>query len=216
MGGSVSRGVYARAWGLGGVVSTLVMVGLLGSWWRAGQETPPRHEVQAFSVAITRAEKAAEVVPLEDAVEIVQTPVVEAKTTEVAVEEAQTALPEAVIAPPSANAGVPAGEQESVLPPAKVAMPGGRLAIEDAAPGNESTPALLEGVQQVGLRLIINKEGRAIFGEIHRAGPDPVRDRILLRAMLQQQYTPGQGKELPGAGWELILALPYGNSDVVP
>lgn len=188
-----------------------------------GEPIPPRLEAPQFSVAVLRgARQAAQTAPenVTEVVEAVQVSAAAPATKAPAVADREASLPEAVRAAPVAAVEAPKPEvvqPVEVAPPARVSMPGGRLVMEDAPPGDSPDP-FTPGPRQVYLRLTVNAEGKVVSGAIVRPGPEPWRDALILRAMRSRTYSTDNLQQMPSAErqWQLEMTVPYGRADDAP
>ena len=128
-----------------------------------------------------------------------------------------TSLPEAVKAAPDSKPTAQTPSQEQVLPPAQVSMPGGQLAAEDAPEGELMDPFHV-GRRQVYIRLLVDPTGKVIRGAIVRGGAEPMRDAIILKAMMSRSFVRASGGfKVEGSDLrQFDMVLDYGAQDYLP
>lgn len=201
---------------LGAAVATAILAGLLTQWVAKGQVTPTRAEPRSFTVAMLRGEKQAAADAPENMSDVVDAPIQATPAAAQAVaSERETSLPQAVAAAPSSTPSK-STQAEEVIPPSKVSMPGGRLALDESPLGEMADPFGV-GPSQVFIRVIVDEHGRPVEGEIVRPGSDPMRDRVILRAMLSRRYDLSQAIKTEGkTGGQIDMVLSYGTADVLP
>lgn len=210
----------ARLLGIAGAVLTLVGIG--ATWTKTiGEPSPPAMSTTRFSVAILAGPKQAAQTAPDNVQSTADAVVVVPDVTNAPVIEAQrsTSLPDAVVATPDAKPSVEVAQPTEVLPPARVAMPGGRLSTEDAPVGDQRDPFAIAPTQ-VFLRLLVNAEGRVVRGGIVRNGRDPMRDTLIYKAMASRTYTTDNFtmKLMDGAEplWQLDLVIDYSTNEFLP
>lgn len=187
----------------------------------SGLPTPARVEQVPFQVAMLVGARQSQTVeaPVQAATEIQVSPSQQA--TAVEQEESTSALPKAVAAAADATPAIEAHPEvkEEVIPPARIAMPGGRLSEVEAPAGGGTEPdPFAVGPRQVYLRFFVNEQGRVVRGGIIRGGAEPLRDQFILKAMLSRTYKPQQFLKIPGHDnlWQVDLVLDYGNEEALP
>lgn len=205
---------------LGALAASGVLGGLL--YFRApeGMPVPPSLSTARFEVAVLQGPKQAEQVAPADAenkVEDVKPAPAPKSTNTVAVAQRSTSLPKAVAAAQDADPGTEVAKPVDVMPPARVSMPGGKLAVEDAPEGNQPDPFAI-GPKQVYIRLFVDATGHVQHGGIVREGSDPIRDAIILKSMFSRSYTT---QNLPRAGgadglWQLDMVINYSGNEFLP
>lgn len=208
----------AKAQVLGAVVATALTAALLHAWRTAGEPVPPSLSAVRFAVAVLAGPKqAAQAAPSNaDRTEasVIATP--EAKANQVVTAERPTSLPQAVAAAQESAPGPEAAQPEEVIPPARVSMPGGRLVAEDPGLGEQPDPFAV-GPRQVYLRLFVDKTGKAVRGGIVRSGQEPMRDALILKAMLSRSYSTANLRIAgPDGLWQLDLVIDYGTNEFLP
>lgn len=202
----------------GAMVATLLTAAILHAWQRPGEPVPPSLNAARFTVAVLSGPKQAAQEAPSNAAQVVtaveQTPVDAA--AQVVTAERENSLPEAVAAAVESAPGPEVLQQDEVIPPARVSMPGGRLMAEDAGLGNQPDPFAV-GPQQVYLRLFVDNTGKVVRGGIARAGTEPLRDALILKAMTSRRYAPdGLRIKSPDGLWQLDLVIDYGSNEFLP
>lgn len=204
---------------LGGVVATLLTAALLRTWHPSGEPVPPSLHTARFSVAILSGPKqSAQEAPAnteKTAAAVIATP--SASSNQLVTAERETSLPKAVAAAQESAAGASSVVPQEVIPPARVSMPGGRLVAEDVGLGDAPDPFAI-GARQVFIRILVGADGAVKRGGIVRSGSDPMRDTLILRAMMSRTYTTtnlirNEGKE---PQWQLDLVIDYGTNEFLP
>lgn len=208
----------ARAILAGGVSATLLLTAVLHSWSTPGPQVPPSLSNTRFTVAVMSGPKqAAQAAPEnadQTAPDVATAPPQTASAAITA--ERPTSLPKAVQAAQDAVPGE-AAEKEEVLPPARVAMPGGKLAVEDASMGGGAPGPFAMGPRQVFIRIFIDADGRVLRGGIVRSGGEPLRDQLILKAMMTRSYTPDRALRVAGSSTlQIDLVLDYGTQEMLP
>lgn len=208
-----------RALGLGVTLATASLLALLASRAQSGVEELAHLADSRFQVAILAGPKqAAQTAPdnvQQQAAAVVSAP---SKTaTQAVTAERPTQLPEAVTAAPDSKPTAMVAAPEQVLPPALVSMPGGQLAVEDAPSGDIPDPFHV-GRRQVYIRLLVDPDGKVVRGAIVRGGQEPLRDAIILKAMMSRSFVqaPG-GLRVTGSDLrQFDMVLDYGAQDYLP
>ena len=216
--------LHWRASLLGGVGASAVLLALLNQP-RYGLPVPAQLNSIPFQVAIMSGERQA----AQEAAQDAQTKVIEAPMEDPLALTAQSQdiasqLPDAVQAASEPNLMEQgAAQQDEVLPPAKISMPGGVLLSEDAAVAEKSGPdPLAIGKKQVYIRLFVNFEGKVMRGGIVRSGSDSFHDAILLKIVKSRIYQisnamPSSVRDSAGnSTWQVDLVLDYDNESILP
>lgn len=205
---------------VGALVSTVALAGLLHAWQTAGEPTPPSLSNVRFSVAVMQGPKQAAQEAPENAdttaPDVVTAPPQE-KPAQVVTAERETSLPKAVASAQETTVGPEAAKAEEVIPPAQVSMPGGRLVAQDTAVGEAPDPFAM-GARQVYLRIYVDANGVAKRGGIVRQGAEPMRDNLILKAMMSRKYATDKLLRVPGGEplWQLDLVIDYGTNEFLP
>lgn len=219
MGIRLSMPLEARANALGALAATVLTSALLRTWHQAGEPVPPSMHSARFSVAILAGPKqSAQEAPAnteKTADAVIATP--SANPNQMVTAERETSLPEAVAAAQESAAGEPSVVPEEVIPPARVSMPGGRLVAEDVGLGDAPDPFAI-GARQVFIRILVGADGSVKRGGIVRSGSDPMRDALILRAMMSRTYTTANLLRVAGQEpqWQLDLVIDYGSNEFLP
>jgi hypothetical protein len=210
----------ARIFGI--AAAALTMAGISLTWLhKVGEPSPPAMSITRFSVAILAGSKqAAQTAPKNvesTAEQVVVTPT--PSNTQIVEAQRSTALPDAVAATPDAMPSAEVAKPVEVIPPARVAMPGGRLSTEDAPVGDAPDPFAV-GPAQVYIRLLVDENGRVVRGGIVRGGRDPVQDVLIYKSMASRQYEKSKfNMKLVQGGqsvWQLDLVINYGTQEFIP
>lgn len=204
----------------GAVVASMVLTALLTGWQKAGEPSPPSLKNTRFSVAVLQGPKQSTQEAPADVDKTAPEVVIaapEVSTNSVAAAERETSLPEAVAAAQESAVGPEAPKQEEVIPPAQVSMPGGRLVAQDAPVGDQPDPFAV-GPNQVYLRLLVDEKGKPVRGGIVRQGSEPMRDVLILKAMMSRTYRPEKLIRSPGEEkmWQVDLVIDYGTDEFIP
>lgn len=213
--------VQRRGYSAGGLAALSVFGALLAFRPTPGELVPPAVSTARFSVAVlSGAKQAAQTAP-ENAAEVVEDvkPVVEPVNAPVAVAERETSLPEAVAATNTTSAAAPeVAKPVEVIPPARVAMPGGKLMAEDAPLGDGNLDPFEVRPRQVYLRLLVDATGKVTRGGVVRSGGDSLRDNLILKAMRSRTYSTASLMKVPGPepAWQLDMVIDYGTNDFLP
>jgi hypothetical protein len=205
---------------LGAVVASGVLAGLLFLRAPEGMPVPPSLTTARFQVAVLQGPRQAEQSAPADAenkVDAVKPAPAPKSTNTVAVAQRSTSLPKAVKAAQDADPGTEVASPVDVMPPARVSMPGGKLAVEDAPEGDQPDPFAI-GPKQVYIRLFVDANGHVDHGGIVREGSDPIRDAIILKSMFSRTYST---KNLPRVGgpdqlWQLDMVINYSGNEFLP
>lgn len=205
---------------VGAAAASLALAVLLASWHKPGEPSPPSLKDTRFSVAVLQGPKqSTQEAPadVEQTAPEVEIAAPDVKTNEVAVADRETSLPEAVTAAQESSVGPEAAKQEEVIPPAQVSMPGGRLVAEDAPIGEAPDPFSV-GPNQVYLRILVDETGKPFRGGIVRQGSEPMRDTLILKAMMSRKYSPEKLIRAPGEEkvWQVDLVIDYGTDEFIP
>lgn len=222
---SVSAGNQALL--LGGVTASAMLFALLWSYKGAGLPSPAKLVPSQFQVAVMAGEKRAAQDAPEDAQQVTEQTIdsTSSSAAEIKVQENNSQLPEAVAAAPFAESSLEKADmqQDEVIPPAVIRMPGGTLASEDIpVKGGSSTDPLAIGNRQVYIRLFVNEKGIPVRGGIVRSGPEPYRDALLLKVAKSRVYETSRllpAADLSGSGepqWQVDLVLEYDSASVLP
>ena len=144
---------------------------------------------------------------------------------EIKVQENNSQLPDAIAAAPYAESSLEKthAQQDDVIPPAVIRMPGGTLAAQDAqVKTGSSVDPLAIGNRQVYIRLFVNEKGIPVRGGIVRAGPESFRDALLLKVAKSRVYETSRllpAADVSGSGepmWQVDLVLEYDSASVLP
>lgn len=219
---SSNQALIRQARLLGAAASAIVLASICLTWVKTvGEPSPPALSTTRFSVAILSGPKqAAQVAPqnVENTAEaVVVAP--EQKPTPVVEAQRSTSLPDAVVATPDAKPSEELAKPTEVIPPARVAMPGGRLSTEDAPIGDTRDPFAV-APSQVFLRMFVDSQGRVVRGGIVRNGREPLRDALIYKAMSTRLFTPDRFnmKRMDGEQplWQLDLVIDYSSAEYLP
>lgn len=214
------RNLHAFATSTGVLTASVLLTALL---WptpgKEGIEEPAKLMLPTFQVAMMSGVREETVTAQETIEKVVEEKTVEASPVaqEVVTENTASSLPDAVATTAEATPAVedlepPPEVETEVIPPAQVAMPGGKLMAVDAEVGIETPDILSVGKQEVILRYLINRHGLVERGGIFRQGSDPLRDTFIHKAMKNQTYNIKdwpmvQDGENPL--WMVELVVPY-------
>lgn len=204
---------------LGTLVATGLTAALLRTWHPSGEPIPPSLHTARFSVAILSGPKqSAQEAPANTertAEAVIATP--SAQPNHMVTAERETSLPNAVESAQESAAGESAVVPQEVIPPARVSMPGGRLVAEDIGLGEAPDPFAL-GARQVFIRVLVGADGSVKRGGIVRSGSDPMRDTLILRAMMSRTYSTANLMRIEGKEpqWQLDLVIDYGSNEYLP
>lgn len=221
-----STSIALRGFCLGFVLASGTLALLLANFMRPGVPVTPNLVQVRFSVAVLSGPKQAEqtapenVDQVAESVQVTPDPVV----SPVVVAERETSLPKAVVAAQTAQPAaevISPQEQEEVIPPARVSMPGGHLMAEDAPTGDGGAMDLFaQKPQVVFIRLLINAQGKVVRSGIVRSGGDNFRDGVILKAMRSRPYDTQNIKiQITENGeklWQFEMEIPYGTNDLLP
>lgn len=212
-------GVHSLGTVTGALVASGLMAYLLWPNPNPGEEKPLRIQAQTFNVAVMSGQREEAKVASEVTENVVQDEVVVPSPTAPAVvtQEIKSTLPDAVAAAaePSAKQKpvIPKEVKEEVIPPARVAMPGGRLTEAPIQAGKGGSTTLLPpGKAEVLLRYMVNKHGEVVRGGVFKQGQDPMRDIFIDKAMRSRTYSiQNWPKARVGDEefWVVELVIPY-------
>lgn len=204
---------------LGALAASGALGLLLHHWGHSGVEEYPRLADSRFQVAVLAGPKQAAQVAPDNAENTAQAVVASPQKTaaQAVTADRPTRLPEAVTAAPDSKPTTQAPAPEQVLPPAQVSMPGGQLAAEDAPDGEMPDPFHV-GRRQVYIRLLVDPTGKVVRGAIVRGGAEPMRDAIILKAMMSRSFVKaGGGFKVEGSDLrQFDMVLDYGTQDYLP
>lgn len=207
------------AQGTGALVATATLAGLLHGWQRAGEPALPSLSAARFTVAVLAGPKQAAQTAPENATKREEAVITTSRAdpNQLVTAERETSLPAAVEAAQDSSVGDETVRQEEVIPPARVSMPGGRLVVEDVGLGDLPDPLAI-GARQVYLRIYVDADGKVVRGGIVRPGTEPLRDALILKAMMSRTYATSKLLQVPGGEplWQLDLVLDYGSSEFLP
>lgn len=209
--------------GLGGLAGTVVasclMVYLLWPNPNPGEEKPTRIQAQTFNIAVMSGQREEAKVANEVTETVVKEEVVVPSpvATAVVTQEIKSTLPNAVAtaAEPAVaqKPVIPKEVEEDVIPPAKVSMPGGRLAEAPLEVGTGGSKELLRpGKSEVLLRYMVNIHGQVVRGGVFKQGQDPMRDIFIDKAMRSRTYSIQNWPKASVGGeefWVVELVIPY-------
>ncbi|GBG14394.1 DNA ligase [Novimethylophilus kurashikiensis] len=210
----------ARAFLAGGLAASLLLYALLHTFKSTGEQAPPSLSTMRFSVAVLQGPKqAAQEAPAnvdKTAPDVVAEPPKE-RVNKVVSAERETSLPKAVAAAQDTTVGPEAAKPDEVIPPAQVSMPGGKLMAQDASVGEQPDPFAV-GPRQVYIRIYVDANGNAKRGGIVRQGAEPMRDALILKAMMSRSYSIDKLMKAPGEEqmWQLDLVIDYGTNEFLP
>ena len=211
----------------GAVVASAALFGLLWTSSGAGLPTPAKMVKAQFSVAILSGSKQAEQRAAQDVQETTDQALTleQSAAAEVKILEQESQLPDAVAASPHAEPTKDAAnlEEEKIIAPALISMPGGTLSSHDIDAGDASAPdPFAIAARQVYMRLFVDANGVVVRGGIIRSGPEPWRDALFLKAAKSRIYQ--TSRLLPGISrgerqeptWQVDLVLDYDSASVLP
>lgn len=213
------RTIHAFATLSGLLVATGLMTVLLWkSVGKEGIEEPAKLIVPTFKVAMMAGARDESKQAKADIETVVEEKTVEATpvATQVVTESTASSLPDAVevTAQPVANESLPVEvvQEAEVIPPAQIAMPGGKLMAVDVDLGSQTPEIFSIAKNEVILRYLVNKEGIVERGGVFRSGSEPLRDVFIHKAMKSRIYTVKDWPKVQEGEnplWMVELTVPY-------
>ncbi len=205
---------------LGVAAAVLVVGGIILGWSKKmGEANVPALSTAHFSVAVLAGPKQAKQTAPANVQATAEAVVVAKQPTPEPVVEAErsSSLPKAVAATPDAAPSPEVPAPAEVIPPARVAMPGGHLATDDAPVGDTPNPFAV-APNQVYMRFLVDASGHVVRGGIVRPGRDPMRDSLIYKAMVSRTYSTKDLMKVEGGQplWQMDLVIEYSSNEFLP